>query len=344
MSPSHHDLKATFSKSLDTILSSHKAPSIALAIISPTTLHTIAKGHLKHDSQDPITPSSLYMLGPLTSTLIPLILTRLIAQNLFSWNSKISSLLPGIAIHPKHRDTTLEMLACHVSGITTKFPELNDGDLAREVMGINGFEGRHRLVTAVLGNPPEEEPGVEGYRNAINLLILVFVAEKLTVKSWEELLKIHLFDVVSMSSAGFGRPGARGKFEGCPFPHCSPGEVLGEGVKTPWLDCAATFPALGLHAESEDVLSYLRFCLEERLRNGKMYELAPGGKFVKAGFDVVSSDGIENVLRCKGHVSGFATGVWLADEFAFAVFVNLDGVDGAKARDEVGRVVMELLV
>lgn len=75
-----------------------------------------------------------------------------------------------------------------------------------------------------------------------------------------------------------------------------------------------------------------------------MYELAPGGKFVKAGFDVISREGKKDMLQCKGHVSGFATGVWLASDVAFGVFVNLDGVEGAQVRDEVGRVVMEMLI
>lgn len=342
MPPSTQDLEISLPRILDTILSSHLAPSIALAITTPTGSHKICRGHRKHGSQTHIIPSSLYMLGPLTSTLIPLILARLVSQNLFTWNSTITSLLPNISIHEGHKDTTIRMLACHISGITTKFPEIDDGKLAQEVMDVSGFKGRRELVTTVLRNPPEEEPGVEGYRNAINLLILAFIAETVAQKSWEELLKMYVFDAVPMPSTGLGRPGG-GKFGGCPFPHSSPGTGLGDDERTPWLDCAATFPALGLYADLHDVVSYLRFCLVEKRENGEMYELAPGGKYVKAGFDVLAMEGIE-VLQCKGHVSGFATGVWLAGGVAFAVFVNLDGIEGARVRDEVGRVVMDMFI
>ncbi|RDI79904.1 hypothetical protein Vi05172_g10158 [Venturia inaequalis] len=344
MPPSNQDLEASLSKTLDNILSSHSAPSIALAIAFPTGSHIIAKGTLKHGSQTPITPSSLYMLGPLTSTFIPLILSRLIAQNLFTWNSKITSLLPNIQIHHEHQETTLEMLARHITGITTKLPEIDHGALASELMNLSGYKGRHKLVTTVLVAPPDEKPGTDGYRNAINLLILAFIAETATKKSWEELLKLYIFDIVPMPSAGLGRPGPEAKFEGCPFPHTSPKMVLGEGITTPWLDCKATYPALGVSADLGDVISYLRFCVEEERRDGAKYELAPGGKFVKAGFDVLVREGKGDVLQCKGHVSGFATGVLVAGDVAWAVFVNLDGVEGAEVRDEVGRVVMDMFV
>lgn len=214
---------------------------------------------------------------------------------------------------------------------------------------MDGYEGRLKLITAVLATPPEENPGDFSYRNAINLLLLAFIAETVTKKSWEELLKIYIFDVVPMPSAGLGRPGlggggGGGGFEGCPFPHSSPGRILLAEEKTVWLDCKATFPALGVHSNLHNVMAYLRFCLGERRGNGGMYELAPGGKFVKAGFDVISREGKKDMLQCKGHVSGFATGVWLASDVAFGVFVNLDGVEGAQVRDEVGRVVMEMLI
>lgn len=149
-----------------------------------------------------------------------------------------------------------------------------------------------------------------------------------------------------MERAGLGRPGlGGGGFEGSPFPHSSPGMILLAEEKTVWLDCAATFPALGVHSSLHDVIAYLRFCLEERRENREVYELAPEGKFVKAGFDGILREGKEDILQCKGHVSGFATGLWLAnDVVGFAVFVNLDGVEGAQVRDEVGRVVLDLLV
>ncbi|TID16101.1 hypothetical protein E6O75_ATG09159 [Venturia nashicola] len=111
-----------------------------------------------------------------------------------------------------------------------------------------------------------------------------------------------------MSSAGLGRPGG-GKFEECPL-------ALGKGVRTPCLDCTATVPALGIHADLNDVIAYLRYRLEEKRRNGGM-------------------EGKEDMLQCKGHVSGFATGVWVGSGGAFAIFVNLEVVGRVdNSRDE----------
>jgi hypothetical protein len=131
----------------------------------------------------------------------------------------------------------------------------------------------------------------------------------------------------------------------------------GKRSEEPWLTCAATFPALGVHGALPELIAYLRFWLggageEASLQivglaeRQRLCTLPIGGGYNPGGFDVVQPDWVEGstAMKCEGHVSGFSSGVWIAPEvgYAFYIVVNVDGPVGRAARAEVYRLVVDV--
>jgi CubicO group peptidase (beta-lactamase class C family) len=339
-------------------------PAIAIAMVTPTGSHTIVEGFRKYDNITAATTNDSFMVGPVSSTMVPIVLSRLIERGLFSWASTLEELLPELRdeIHPAHHGTTMEMFSAHISGITTKLPELENGQLLADLNSedINGHDGRRRILRCLL-DPPERKPGPgSSYRNAVNLLILAFIAETTTGESWEAIVDREVFQQLRMHQSGIGQPKGLDIGE-CkspmqPWPH----EIGPDGKtliplnslkRAPWLTCRATYPALGIHSTLSDLITYLQFCLSGTISSDELsqtvlspasreqlYKRADGSDFTPGGFDIIHTDwASEEVLRCKGHVSGHSTGIWVAPKtgYAFIVIVNVDGPAGASIRDEV---------
>jgi CubicO group peptidase (beta-lactamase class C family) len=346
------------------IVQKRAVPAIAVAIVSPSGYDTIVKGTRKEGNPTLATTEDTFMTGPVSSTLVPIVIARLVERGLFAWTSTLEDLLRDLRneIHPAHHSTTLEMLSCHLSGITTKFPDLDNGQLSSSLIveNINGYEGRRRTLGCLRG-PPERVPGPgSSYRNAVNLMILAFVVEVVTNESWETILKREVFEPLRMENTGIGQPdglvNGESQLPAQPWPHevSQDGSVphpLSSSGRSPWLTCSATFPALGVHSTLTDLVIYLQFCLRGKIAppepvppilsfagRSKLYTPVAGGDFTPGGFDVVqTNESAEVVLRCKGHVSGFSTGIWIAPDTGYAaiIIVNIDGPVGAGIRDEV---------
>jgi CubicO group peptidase (beta-lactamase class C family) len=349
------------------ILQRRSAPAIAVTIQSAKGNQTIVKGIRKQGQISPVTENDSFMAGPVSSTLVPIILSRLIERKYFTWSSTLPLILPDLhdSIHPSHHDTTIEMFSAHISGITTKFPDLEEGKLSEKLTSadISGYEGRRRTLLSTLKNPPERKPGPgSSYRNAVNLLILAFIVETVTKETWEAIVQKEVFDPIGMKHSGIGQPDGiideDNKRPAQPWPH----EILGNNEtpvplntarRAPWLTCSATYPSLGVYSTLADLSTYLRFCLLEEKGSplagvineddrGRLQTLAIGGDYTPGGFDIIHPAWAQGtVLKCQGHVSGFSTGVWIAPKlrYAFIVIVNLDGPAGAAVRDEVYKLI-----
>jgi D-alanyl-D-alanine carboxypeptidase len=343
---------------IERILSGQTIPTIAVITVSPKGTTTTAKGARKHGHNTRVMGDDSFMIGPMSSTMVSVVLASLIEQGVLNWSNTLQELFPDLlnAMDPAHYNTTLKMLSSHVSGITTKFPELGNGRLPAELLSVGGHEGRRRTLVSVLSNPPERKPGPgSSYRNAVNLMLLAFIIERVTGLSWDEVMQKEVFASLGMGRSGVVTPESFQDADSGeptkPWPH----EISSDSVnpvpldqvkRGPWLTCAATYPALGVHSRLDDIGTYLNFCLhgagELLSSEGRrvLYTLEPesGSDFSAGGFDVFHPEWVdEPVLKCRGHVSGFTTGIWIAPKlgFAFAVIVNVDGKAGAAAVDSV---------
>jgi CubicO group peptidase (beta-lactamase class C family) len=72
---------------------------------------------------------------------------------------------------------------------------------------------RLRYVAKILSRPPDYPPGTKFVYNSTDYLVLATALEKITGRSWEDLMREELFQPLGLTTAGFGPPGTPGQID-----------------------------------------------------------------------------------------------------------------------------------
>ncbi len=154
------------------------------------------------------TDDDLWHLGSCTKSMTATLLALLIERGKLSWNTTVAEVFEEDVpdLDSFWADVTLELLLQHRGGAP--------GDVAPALwMKLWLREGtpreqRMQLVRGVIVEPPVNEPGrVFLYSNA-GYAIAGAMAEEVTDRAWEDLMREELFQPLGMKSAGFGPPGS----------------------------------------------------------------------------------------------------------------------------------------
>lgn len=137
------------------------------------------------------------MVATMLASLIPEVL---------DWRTKLTQLFPTHGVHPAYHDVTLAHLLSHCAGL----PAFGEEEEFKPAPARRGSPARQRNAFAqwVLQQPPVRPVGEYGYSNAGYGLAAV-LAEQLTGKRWEDLMRAQVFEPLGLTSAGFGWPGRR---------------------------------------------------------------------------------------------------------------------------------------
>jgi CubicO group peptidase (beta-lactamase class C family) len=192
--------EAEFIKSLDDFRGKIKAPALAVGILSAEGSSFYVRGVRKLDCPIPATRVDRFRIAGLGQIVIPTLLAILIEQGIFHWSTTIVEALPEVAdrIHADHRKTTLEMLCARVSGIETTYRNFHESRKRASAKQMSSTESRETLAMELLALP-----GMTSSFTKANLYILMFILEKRTSRSIEDLLKAELFDPLEMYHTGW---------------------------------------------------------------------------------------------------------------------------------------------
>jgi CubicO group peptidase (beta-lactamase class C family) len=323
---------------LEPIRAKHKLPGLAAAIVEGDEVIAIgATGLRKVGAPEPITIDDKLHLGSCTKAMTATVLARLIERKQLAWDSTISQIFPDLA--PKfdeaYRDVTLEQLLQHRAGLPANAAWASLG------AGTNN-EQRVRLLKLVLAKAPELPPGTKYSYSNVGYVIAAAMGERVTKRSWEQLIKTELFDPLGMTSAGFGPPGAKGKVDE-PWGHLGPIAVVTpvQGDNPPSLGPAGRvhctigdwgkFVSLHLRGARGEETKYLTKETFERLHR------PPEGGEYAAGWIIDQrkwADG--TVFTHAGSNTMWYCVVWAAPKKNFAVLsvTNFGGSAAAQACDD----------
>ena len=216
-----HSSAPSLDTQLEPIRAKHKLPGLVAAIVEGDEVISVgATGLRKVGALEPITIDDKLHLGSCTKAMTATVLARLIERKQLAWDSTLSQIFPDLA--PKfdaaYHDVTLEQLLQHRAGLPANAAWASLG------AGTNN-EQRVRLIKLVLGKPPELPPGAKFSYSNVGYVIAAAMGERVTKRSWEQLIKTELFDPLGMTSAGFGPPGSKGKVDE-PWGHLGPIAVV----------------------------------------------------------------------------------------------------------------------
>ena len=337
----------SISQMLETIRVKHNFPALAAAVVvDGKIVMTNAVGFRKNGSLENVTVDDKFHLGSVTKSMTATVAAMLVEQGKISWMTTIGETFPELKskIHTDYLGVTLEQLLSQRSGAPGDAP----ADLWRDAWAATGTAAEQRLafIKGILARKPEAKPGTKFIYSNQGYTIAGVMLEKAASKTWEELLRLRLFEPLGMTTAGFGAPASVGKVDQ-PWGHTkksSGNEPVphGPGADNP----LAISPAGAVHCSMGDLAKYAAFHMdgergESKLLKAesfkKLHTIVAGNDNYALGWMVLQRPWAKGrALMHNGSNTMFYVVVWLAPERNCAVVVasNIGLDDASQGCDE----------
>jgi CubicO group peptidase (beta-lactamase class C family) len=189
---------------LDRAMAGTHVPAMAMAVLRDGHIAAQAqRGVRRNDGADPVQPSDPWHIGSDAKAMTAVLIARLVERGALGWDDRLDALLPDLAaaMQPRYARTTLVDLLSHRAGLPHDLAD----PAARAVLFGNrsGSAGDQRLryITAALGDRPE---GAGFHYSNTGYLIAAAIAERVTGRSWEDLIQGEVLAPLGIVHARFG--------------------------------------------------------------------------------------------------------------------------------------------
>jgi CubicO group peptidase (beta-lactamase class C family) len=156
-------------------------------------------GIRKEGFQNLIQESDAFHLGSCSKAMTATLVGILIDEKKLNWDASLKTLLPDLSLDEKFQDMTFETLLVHRAGLPVE-----SDFLFGKVRTMDPSLGRELITSTLLKSPPLSEPDSTFTYSNFNYIIAGRILERLTQKSWENLINEKLFSPLGMTSCGFG--------------------------------------------------------------------------------------------------------------------------------------------
>ena len=201
---------------LEYIRDSYDLPALgAMLIVSGEIVEAEAIGVRKLGVDVRVTRHDRWHLGSNGKAMTATLAAVFVERGDISWDTKIGGVFPELIGKIRHEyvDVTLAELLSHASGLPSY------GSM-QKVPSWNSFFNnpspimaqRKQYIEEYLGLAPEGPRGKYLYSNG-GYIVVGAMLERITGKSWEQLMSKQIFDPLGMSSTGFGVPGTPSRID-----------------------------------------------------------------------------------------------------------------------------------
>jgi CubicO group peptidase (beta-lactamase class C family) len=197
-------------------LARYDLPALAAAVVQDGKI--IARGAVgtrRAGAAIPVTIKDRFHLGSDTKAMTALLAAMLVEENKLRWDSTVAEVFPELSatMTPGLRGVTLEQLLSHTSGI----PPDNQafGNLLAKSLRQEGNldEMRLWLVRQWSKQPLAAKPGTKFAYANMNYVIAGAMLERLTGKTWDELITERIFIPLGLKTAGLGAQSSLGRID-----------------------------------------------------------------------------------------------------------------------------------
>lgn len=357
---------------LGPIAEKYEIPSMAgLLIKGDQIVMQGVTGIRKRGSSVQSTINDLWHIGSCTKSLTATLCAILVEKKILKWDLTLIEAFPELAdkMNEEFKTVTLSQLLTNRGGFPADLSK--DTELWDKLWHFKGSpkNARRYLVEKIVERLPEYKPGTADVYSNAGFATAGHIAETVTGKDYEELMKEYVFAPLSMESSGWGAPGTwgdknKGEAEE-PWGHKADGTPVaplkntgdGKGSDNP----TAVSPAGRLHCSIEDWAKYISIHLRGNKNNPfREYKLLSGETFerlqtppdnlsdyaygwVCCHRDWAGQEDGRNVLTHAGSNTMWYSVTWIAPKKDFAVLVccNLGGSSAEKGTDEASWAITE---
>jgi D-alanyl-D-alanine carboxypeptidase len=224
--PAAARLQEALDSLLAAVLREHGSPAVAAAVVSRGAIVAAgAVGVRKLGSRESVRISDAFHLGsdakPVSATLTAVLVER----GMLSWSTTPGDVFPEIEneIHPSLREITVAQMFAHTAGLANYNPGTAEWEALPPLEG-SAREQRAAFARWVLSRPPARPPGTGFRYSNAGAPLAAAMAERLTGRSWEELVRELIFAPLALESGGFGWPAADDRSQ--PWGHWDDGGEL----------------------------------------------------------------------------------------------------------------------
>ena len=194
-----------------------KLPAVAAAVVkSGKIVAAGAVGTRRIGTDKPVTLNDRFHIGSDTKAMTSLLAAMLVEEGRLRWNTTVGEIYPELVdkMSKGVKDITIEQLLSHTSGIPSDGQEhvsLLSFSMDDEAANLDGM--RLTLVTRLVPQPLRAAPGERFEYSNLGYTLAGAMMERVTGKTWEELVVARIFEPLKMTSAGFGPQSSLGKVD-----------------------------------------------------------------------------------------------------------------------------------
>ena len=328
--------------SIEVLRKEHALPALAVVVVKDGRIcDRAAVGVRKSGDPTPVTINDQFHIGSCTKSMTATLAAMFIEDGKLCWDTTISEVFPWLKgkMDKAYETVTVEQLLTHRGGIPGNPPPAA-WKRAWKQKGTTAQQ-RTEFIAAVLQEPPSAAPGTKMIYSNQGYSIIGAMLEKISGKSWEDLITEKLFHPLHMDSAGFGSPGTKGRVDQ-PWGHMRKSEVI-----TPLQqdNPPAIAPSGRVHCTLDDLAHYAMIHLQGERTGGllkpetfRKLHTPPAGADYACGWGCAERGWAGGTaLTHNGSNTLWYLVMWLAPEKNFAVIAatNIAGPDAEKGCDEV---------
>jgi CubicO group peptidase (beta-lactamase class C family) len=325
------------------VIQKHDVPGMAAAVVRNGEIVALGVAGVRtRGKPEQIAAADRFHIGSDTKAMTAMLCGALVDEGKLKWDQTLGETFPELkkSMNPQYQAVTLEQLLTHRGGAPG---ELEKDELWAKLWQHKGApaSARRLLLRGVTSKPPEAAPGEKFIYSNAGYSIAGQMAEKVTGKSWEDLLREKIFRPLGMTTAGFGAPGTRAKNDQ-PRGHKADGSPVepGPGADNP----VAIGPAGIVHCSLGDWAKFAaanlpsaktKLVKPETLE--KLHAPAPGEPKYAMGWIIADNQpwAAGPALTHAGSNTMWFAVAWLAPKKDFAVVVACNQANDRACNDAV---------
>jgi CubicO group peptidase (beta-lactamase class C family) len=158
----------------------------------------ISKGYGLADQEEqiPNTPQTRFRIASLTKAFTAMAIMQLQEAGRLNVTDSICNYLPDCP--PTWEEITIHHLLTHTSGLPDQFASDREYAMTRATPTVQG-----ELLANLQSKPMRTAPGSTYYYKNANYIILGYIIEAVTGRSYEEVLQAQIFDPLGMTDSGY---------------------------------------------------------------------------------------------------------------------------------------------
>ncbi|MEI6862020.1 MAG: serine hydrolase domain-containing protein [Verrucomicrobiota bacterium] len=358
---------------LESVIARARIPGIAAVVLRGDEI--VAQGVAgvrKRGSPEAITLADQFELSSCTKAMTATLVAMLVGEGKLGWDTTLAEIFDnaGTRLDPAWKTVTVRQLLEQRAGITgsdvfTFFASVHSApnDLPRQ---------RREFALRLLSRRPDIPPGTKFVYSATNYILAGAVLEKITGRSWENLMRERLYVPLGLASGGFGPPGTPGTVDhpwghgrrrlfSLPMPGWSdtPFDPGSSSADYPMAAAPAGMAHLSITDWAKFVALHLRGDPANPQRQvallnpdafARLHTPAAGEGDYAGGWFVgarkwakgMRPEDTGRVIFHAGDNGRWSTVVWVAPEIDFAMLIACNRTDMAEPLDEVARELLRM--